>query len=264
MSEPLVCAVLLTRDRPQMAARAVRCFRDQSYKRASIIALDTGDGDNLDIQGCHMPAWAGRSIGALRNEANSLAGTADILIHWDSDDYSYPNRIAEQVSLLQSSGADCIGYREMLFWREGTATGVIGSGKLYLDDALISERPVYGPMPGESWIFRHSSPAYCLGTSLCYWRSAWEKRPFPDLPSGEGPQRSGRGEDTQWLQGVRSVGVTSIEKATEVGNSIFFHEPRMIASIHAGNARYYEGLERSESWRRVPEWDEYCRERMGL
>ena len=42
---------------------------------------------------------------------------ADILVHLDDDDYSHPNRIAEQVVLLQSSGADCVGYREMLFWQ---------------------------------------------------------------------------------------------------------------------------------------------------
>ena len=55
----------------------------------------------------------------LRSMRQSRAMTThDILIHWDDDDYSHPNRIAEQVALLKSSGADVVGFSEMLSWRE--------------------------------------------------------------------------------------------------------------------------------------------------
>jgi hypothetical protein len=39
----------------------------------------------------------------------------------------------------------------------------------------------------------------------------------------------------------------------------------MIASIHGGNTSgSYKLIEQSTSWRRVPEWDAYCRDWMAL
>ena len=157
MAEPLVCCIMLTRDRPAMARRAVECFRAQTYERASMICLDTGAGDNVSVQHYHMPMWADRSIGALRNEANAMVGSADIIAHWDDDDWSHPHRLAEQVALLQASGADVVGYRDMLFW---------------------DQRP--GAFCG-AWLYSNPlTRGYALGTSLMYWRKTWKRCPFDD------------------------------------------------------------------------------------
>ena len=128
---PTVCAVMLTADRPELAKRAVECFRRQTYPNKTLLIYDTGTDDAEDCPADYpliiwIPEEARRrTIGELRNAANSHiegvevhleSGTtkdcgavgiihwADIIIHWDDDDYSHPNRIAEQVALLQSSG----------------------------------------------------------------------------------------------------------------------------------------------------------------
>ena len=39
----MVCAILLTRDRPEMAARAIQSFREQTYGNVLLFVLDTSE-----------------------------------------------------------------------------------------------------------------------------------------------------------------------------------------------------------------------------
>jgi hypothetical protein len=270
MSKPSVVAVMLVNGREGMVRRAVESFKAQTYTNKRLLIWDTGelncdfdnseDGDGSIV---HMPAEAYRdpapTIGALRNEANAFWNTHDIVCHWDSDDWSHPRRIEEQVALLEASGKVCVGYRDMLFWNQ-TAGQLCGA-----------------------WLYRHLLKP--LGTSLCYWRRAWEQRPFEDLPKAKG----GTGEDSRWLEGVQSLSISSLhvpevhaELVDATRGGLFGGpvdtyrrflpgpleirdgqaiEPRMIASIHAGNTSYYGSdlLQESTSWRRAPEWDEHAR-----
>lgn len=259
MNEPTVCAVMLTANRPEMARRAVECFRSQTYPAKRLHIFDTSstpktcgaidDRDNETHFWVNDPAYeaasffAGMPIGSLRNEAieNSRhyhAG-ADILIHFDDDDWSHPNRIAEQVALLQSSGADAVGYNEMLFWKSPNGVGDWGDTPP-CDD-------------GEAWLYSSPNPRYILGTSLCYWRYVWEKRPFEATDA-----RTGNGEDTIWLQGVKSVGVSALSPSPM--------EPRMIAGIHGANTSngYSELAMSCAQWKRAHAWDAHCKSTMEV
>ena len=131
-----------------MARQAVEAFRRQTYDptRRMLLILDTGDlswyDGRCDAENeLHVePIRAGETIGELRNYAATFAESGDIIVHWDDDDLSHPNRIAEQVALLQSSGADAVGYRQMLFWRE-PMNGVPGTN-------------------GEAWVYTRSDLRY--------------------------------------------------------------------------------------------------------
>lgn len=258
MADPTVCAVMLTRDRPEYARRAVAAFRAQTYLNKWLLVWDTGDPAWFDeFRGSNqMQQWtpqgaSGATIPALRNTANMSAGKRDIFAHWDDDDYSHPNRIAEQVALLQASGAECVGYREMLFWRERERNAI--------PDPNQPSAHVHIEYPGEAWLYSNPDPTYCLGTSLCYWRSVWERRPFPER---NGPNPRTRGEDREWLREVKSVGYSFLVLASDEAGNVT--SPRMIARIHAGNAQHYSAamMAASNSWRRVPQWDEHCRKVM--
>jgi glycosyltransferase involved in cell wall biosynthesis len=251
--DPLVAAIMLTKDRPEMAVRAVRAFREQTYGNKMLFVMDNGKiplegaGDDFTASQC---AVEGKSIGALRNFANTMSG-GDILIHWDDDDVSHPNRIAEQVAHLQASGADVVGYSELLFWR--TVSMVEGQR--------------WDWVGGQAWLFKnaHRPP----GTSLCYWRKTWERKPFPDTSEAE---------DRKWCMGLNVASVSCIHLTKEssskshgyatIGN-MRVPEPRLIASIHGGNTADYD-LEAiiarggHTNWKRTPEWDSYCREKMAL
>lgn len=246
--QPTVCAIMLTRDRPEMAARAVRCFRAQTYENRYLLVLHNGDRPTQSIgwEGVWQPS-AG-TIGKLRNDALRLT-QEEIIIHWDDDDWSHPSRIAEQVALLQSSGAQAVGYHDMLFWRTAKGPSIPDARTPYFDrpGREIEEAYLYSQPPG--------AQRYALGTSLCYWRSTWEREPFPD---------TSRGEDTIWQmpkalkgRGVEVQVTTSIRMRVGVGDG-WLVEPRMIATIHGSNTCTPQKPHGSE-WRRVPEWDERVR-----
>ena len=261
MSDPTVCAIMLTRDRPELAARAVECFRKQTYADLQFFGLDTGEkcakdtpyGEPLATT-VWMPEQCGkRTIGELRNGAIKGAlgyFNFDIVVHWDDDDWSHPNRIVEQVELLQSSAADVVGYRDMLFWREGVLEG----------EGRACSRP------SEAWLYEHQTPArpYALGTSLCYWRKTWERHHFANETQGV---------EDHWLREKKVVSVSAMGPyGTALANRpAIYNNPetvRMIARIHGGNTSNGYKLEEyvakgSKEWKRVPEWDQRVRELLG-
>ena len=270
-----VVAVMLTADRPELARRAVEAFRAQTYPHCRMLIWDTGKPPKVYPEHRNRVLYYNahdlgkKTIGELRNDANSFAMMAaqpaniDILIHWDDDDWSHSNRIAEQVALQQSSGADCVGYREMLFWR----TPEILKGQFRKSDGEHSG--VYS-VPGEAWLYNNPNPGYALGTSLCYKRTVWEKKPFP---------ATSYGEDLQFITGLKCVGRSSlirglmpIEYGPTTGEYMpapMNAGPRMIARIHAGNTstvyrpELMAAIERQGGeWKRSPEWDSYCRATM--
>ena len=203
MTQPLVMCAMLASGRRRMVNRAVACFRSQTYSNKLLMILDNGPGP-LEVEtgnGVYLTRFqlaTRRPIGELRNLVNSMAlptvHDAEIIAHWDSDDWSHQERLTEQVALLQESGAEAVGYREMLFW---------------------DSRP--GAFCG-AWLYSSPNPAYCLGTSLVYWRKTWERRPF---------EHRDQAEDTIFLHRVKAAAASSI-----VGG-----EPRMVASIHRGTRR---------------------------
>ncbi len=224
-----------------MAALAVQAFRSQTYQNKRLLIWDTS-GVRPFAYSWDLPDnehvtedVAEFTIGELRNRANGWEygkERPDIFIHWDDDDWSHPNRIAEQVALLQASGKQGVGYRDMLFWRE-------------VSDPYIGH---------QAWLYSNADPRYCLGTSLCYWREVWEKRPFKAIS---------RGEDLEFQRDLDRLGVSTFRLPRAIpGDENPERRPMMIASIHSGNHVEYQLT--THNWKRVPEFDSYCRERMAL
>lgn len=261
-----VLAVCLTKDRPEMVARAVRCFRAQTYENKRMLVWDSSTGltmcDQLENEGVvHVPAEP-QSIGMLRNSANGFWTEFEIICHWDDDDYSHPRRIEEQVATLEASGKETTGYNEMLFWktehkwvgcRAGGDPANAGSYEYvrYCDICGI-EDTCDDPLPpceGEAWLYRQPRPGYALGTSLMYWCRAWEHNPFPDQSNGE---------DFEFLKHVSCKSETSWPR-----NELTSIEPRMIATVHGGNTATIIDPSRHSEWRRVPDWDARVRAILG-
>ena len=273
MSNPSVCAVMLTADRPELTRQAVECFRRQTYDpiRRTLLIFDSGndtdwydsrcDVENefhaiIDTQGMRQ-----RSIGTLRNEANEYAGGPEVLIHWDSDDLSNPNRIAEQVALLQSSGADVVGYNRMLF-ADCRVFGFDSDKMSVVDEDEDSISIGTGNLINtpEAWIYTGE----ILGTSLAYWRKTWERTPFSAnhvLNEDGGFVSEVRGK------GGKVVAVNSICDLNPFFPLVINLQPRMIARIHAQNSSNpaYNPQQMAAHplhWKRTPEFDSYCRRMM--
>lgn len=286
MTEPLVCAIMLTRDRPQMAARAVRAFRAQTYDpaRRQLLVYDTGNSawffDGSDAENelivC-APEDVDKSIGYLRNKANTCTLADSVIIHWDDDDYSHPNRIAEQVAFLQESGADVVGYSDLLFWRcprgkDAEARPPVAAPRApdsVQDPHQAAADPKGCDMAshasadlGEAWIYMAPPRGLtCPEASLCYWRKTWERRPFPTATAPAVPNKS---EGVEWLAGLSLKMCPSLGPLTHPAyGSAYLREPRMIATLHRGNTCAKlppdAGKASQKQWGRVPSWDDYCR-----
>ena len=218
-----------------MARRAVESFRAQTYENKLLIIWDqnfSGDMESHNIIHVEADHCVGASIGSLRNFANKFAGEENghIIVHWDDDDYSHPNRITEQVEFLQASGADAVGYNPVLFW--DTTKEV-----------------------GEAWMYHNASSYYVIGASLCYWRRTWERIPFEDVS---------KGEDDRFIRKIIDTGGKVRKMLGIYGAS----EPRIIHHIHGSNtcAPEYarEVAHGSNNWVRAEYCDGWCKERMKL
>jgi glycosyltransferase involved in cell wall biosynthesis len=205
--QPFVVAVMLVDGREALVRRAIRSFQSQTYENRRLLIYDSGSepvpsatvpGDPNII---HILTSVQRTIGGLRNEINGIAarGGADIIVHWDSDDWSAPERIEEQADWLnaaETSVWECVGMNRMVFWRE-------------------TER--------EAWLYNNPNPEYALGTSLCYWTKTWRKNPFRENTGSES-------EFGHWFGTVPIWGRMGGEPPT-----VLIQSTAIIASIHAGN-----------------------------
>ena len=264
MSNPSVWAVMLTADRPELAAAAVRSFRSQTYENKRLLVVNSGTGPLFEqsadlMEPCFIGADA-MTIGELRNLGNQsvceLSFPADILIHWDDDDWSHPNRIAEQVAMLQSSGAEVVGYNRMLF--ADCRVFDFDSDKMTVvdedEDSISIGTGNLISMP-EAWIYTGE----ILGTSLAYWRKTWERTPFE--------ANHVLNEDGGFVSQVRAKGgkVVAVDSIVQEDQGrIGCLTPRMIARIHAGNSSNpaYNPEQMAAHplhWQRTPEFDSYCR-----
>jgi hypothetical protein len=269
LKEPLVAAVMITRDRPELMGKAIECFRAQRYANKVLVVLDTSaspkypNAFSARSNEVHFtPAQGGdiqidrsaltMSVGALRNRVNELAcalpgldSRPEIIIHLDDDDYSSPRRFDEQVSLLLGSGAEAVGYHSMPFWKVGATAAEIaaGGGRTAVGGSIqagcrCSERSYDERClkhPPQLWHYR-GEPGYIIGTSLCYWTNTWKARRFLDVPFGE---------DSKFLDGTN---VYNERLYTPLKTATFSGIPCMVARIHAqsvssraGHRRLVEG-----------------------
>lgn len=222
-----------------MTERAVRSFLSQTYPNKMLLVFDTGkrsfEFESLSTRTALRISLArheftygemlASTVGALRNLANEMCVGAQIIAHWDSDDWSYPFRLEEQVTLLAK--CEATGYGDMVF-HDGTDSG-------------------------KAWLYQNGDPQFCLGTSLCYWRAAWVKKQFEPINEGE---------DNRWLRGLDRRGVSSVLGCTR--EPLRKYNPlAMVAGRHDRNTVQNLIIPDGENWTRKPEWDEKVSEIMA-
>lgn len=163
-SAPLVSCVLPTKNRARFIPQAIRCYQAQTYPHKELLIIDNGlDGtealiprDDPSIR--YYRITGSHVTGYMRNVCGHYA-QGEILCHFDSDDWSAPERVADQVARLGVTGV-VTGYHAMLFYDER-------DGRCY------------------HWQTHTVPIAYVLGTSLCYRREWWQRHRFQTVLIGE-------------------------------------------------------------------------------
>jgi len=147
----LVSAVMPTRGRRGYAAQALQCFLSQTWPDKELIILDDADNPSFEKppEGNNIKYTLLDKRLNIPEKRNMVCKAADgeIIVNFDSDDWSAPNRIAVQVELMEQEKKDVCGFRFMYFWDE---------------------------VKKQAWIYR-GLPDYVLGTSLMFKRTWWAR-----------------------------------------------------------------------------------------
>lgn len=122
---PLVSAMMVTKNRSELAKCSVRCFLNQTYPTKELVIIDDGDDDRLAIfvQELNDPQVRifrlppeGKSLGELRNLAK-LQARGEFVAQWDDDDLSDPQRLAMQMAAILLHQVDaCLLQRHMVWY----------------------------------------------------------------------------------------------------------------------------------------------------
>jgi glycosyltransferase involved in cell wall biosynthesis len=164
----LVSAIMPTHNRREFVKRAIRSFIEQDWPEKELVVVDSGTDRVEDLireipnakyvfytEPC--PEWRPNvPIGTKRNIACENA-SGEIIVHFDDDDYSQPNRISDQVKKLQESGKSVVGYNR------------------------IKEFSVFSNNLNEYAVAEDMA----AGTSLCYRKSWWREHKFKHTSFGE-------------------------------------------------------------------------------
>ncbi len=152
----LVTAIMPTRGRQKWAIQAIDCFMSQTYRDKELLILDDHDEPSfpsgLQIDGVSVLHEAGRMTIAMKRNKLAQMALGEIIWTLDDDDWSAPERMADQVHRLQESDKAITGYNSILFH------------------------------DGERGYRYKGPPTYALGTSLCYRRDWALSNPFQDSP----------------------------------------------------------------------------------
>lgn len=178
MGLKFISAIMLTRARPGYAKIALDAFMKQTYPQDFLQLLIVDDRDEPSFREAPKIGNVSyvrdemRDIAAKRNLACRLAA-ADILCNWDDDDWSAPERIADQVARLIKSEKNVTGYNSMLF---------------YEVPSCRTAKYTYG------------DSSYALGTSLMFTRQWWDSHPFHFREAGEAV-----GEDNAFVREAKDL-----------------------------------------------------------
>lgn len=195
---------------PAFVERAVRSFQAQTYGQKDLVVLRALDAeDMLDLLGGCEPIVhfrrvpSGLSIGELRNVSCRIA-SGSVLLNFDDDDVSAPDRIARSVEALKTAD-------------------VVGSSLVHFVDPVAKRRWLWD---GKNYPAEYGMEVRLYGATLAYRRERWERCNFdPWLPTGE---------DVEWL---RRAGYLEHEKWQHEGPSpsptgiTIFHDlrdPRLV------------------------------------
>lgn len=161
---PLVSGVMPTADRHRFVPEAVGAFLAQRGARSELVVVDDGDVpvDDLlpdDPRIRYVRLTERQVLGTKRNLAVEAA-RGEVIVHFDDDDWSHPDRLRVQLETLHAGDVDACGLARMLWW---------------------------DPERGEAW--RYACPPlrrpWVAGNTLAYRRDAWARSPFPPQALGE-------------------------------------------------------------------------------
>ncbi len=147
MTSPLISCLCLSYKRPQQLARAIECFRGQTYENKELIIVGHSD----DAESLHVAREAGPDVkfhavpkailGELRNTSVALSG-GEYFCQWDDDDWYHKNRLSEQLKAIRKSKKQACVMAYWLMYDQLTGAGYLSLPSMWAG-TLMCSRSVY-------------------------------------------------------------------------------------------------------------------------
>ena len=160
---PKVTAICPTHNRRRYIPSVIACFLSQTYTDSELVIVDDGTDsvadlipDNPRIRYIRLEGPR-RTTGEKRNICCGHA-QGEFIVHFDDDDWSAPERIADQIAKLESSGKQVMTYHNILYWN-------------------VLTRKIYR--------FQPVSEGTPYGATFCYRKTWWEQHRFDNIVLGE-------------------------------------------------------------------------------
>lgn len=161
--ERLVSCLMVTLPVParfEFFKRSVAAYCVQTHPARELVIVADGSRDAREPLREHIaslgrddirfaPVQGVSTLGALRNRAREAA-RGEFFCQWDDDDLHHPQRLAEQLSILESVDADCAYLEDVMQY-------VVGSRKLFWTNWRATETRAH---PGTLLCRRTAQPAY--------------------------------------------------------------------------------------------------------
>lgn len=169
----LVSAICPTADRHIYLPLALRCFQRQTYLDRELVIVDNGvesveplleqisvketEGLRVVYQRLDPKQYGKLTHGQMMNECVAFA-SGEIILAWDDDDWSCPERMESQIDALNKTGKSLTGYSEILY---------------------------YDTRTGGTFKYKYNGIGYyACGSSQCFTRELWEHFKFPNKVRG--------------------------------------------------------------------------------
>ncbi|MGN6601345.1 MAG: glycosyltransferase [Ginsengibacter sp.] len=109
MTDPLISCLCVTRHKPHLLTRAIRCFLGQTYgNKELLIVCESDDLETVELVSCIkddmislivVDVHPKRTLGELRN-LSIAAAKGDFFCQWDDDDWYHSKRLELQFKFL--------------------------------------------------------------------------------------------------------------------------------------------------------------------
>lgn len=152
-ASPLISCLCVTRERPELLARSIRCFQAQRWANRELLILyeddDTGTRAYLStitdpmIRTVEVPAKPKRTLGELRNLAIDAA-RGRWFCQWDDDDWSHADRLSAQWAALVGHRADACVLLHWLVFDASTGRAYVSPRWEWEGSILCDKRALAG------------------------------------------------------------------------------------------------------------------------
>lgn len=155
-AQPGVSCVMLTRGNIEIMRYSLACFRRQTYPHRELVVVSEPEaGDKVrafinsqeGLNAAVFVAPPGLTVGDRRNLAAARA-TGDIIVTWDDDDLSDPERLNISIQALRRSGAAAAFLSRLLIWWPQRETAAISQSRLWEQTISVWRpfTPIYAPL----------------------------------------------------------------------------------------------------------------------